>query len=185
MQAIIIYGSQYGTTKKYAEKLAEMTNSDICSYDNIKSLSGYDLIVHMGGLYAGGVKGLKQTLKAFPKEGTLFIVTVGLADVHDPENIANIKKSLKSQVPADIYNKAAVFHLRGGIDYSKLGFAHKTMMNLLYKSVKKEPPERQTPENRAIIETFNKKVDFTDFEALKPIAQAMEKKTDSNGGLNP
>ena len=52
-----------GPQKSMPKKLAEMTNSDICSYDNIKSLSGHDLIVHMGGLYAGGVKGAKANVE--------------------------------------------------------------------------------------------------------------------------
>lgn len=56
MKDLIIYGSQYGTTKNYAEKFASMTGIPVISYEDIKDLNGYDLIIHFGGLYAGGVK---------------------------------------------------------------------------------------------------------------------------------
>lgn len=43
------------------------------------------------------------------------------------------------------------------------------MMKLLYQSLHQAPPEEQTAENRALIETYGKQVDFTDFSALEPI----------------
>ena len=67
-----------------------------------------------------------------------------------------------------------VFHLRGGIDYQKLNFVHKTMMTLLYNKVKNLPEEKKNAETRAMIETFNKTVDFTDYNALGPIMEAIQ-----------
>ena len=64
MEKLIVYGSQYGTTKRYAEKFSEITGLPCLSYENVKTLSGYGLVIHFGGLYAGGVKGLKATVKA-------------------------------------------------------------------------------------------------------------------------
>ena len=42
-------------------------------------------------------------------------------------------------------------------------------MALLYYKVKKLPEEKQTSEVKTMIQTFNKKVSFVDFNALKPI----------------
>ena len=92
MEKLIVYGSQYGTTKRYAEKFSEITGLPCLSYENVKTLSGYGLVIHFGGLYAGGVKGLKATVKALQENTKLIIVTVGLADVTDEENRNNIKK---------------------------------------------------------------------------------------------
>ena len=77
--------------------------------------------------------------------------------------------SLQRQLPAEPLDRAKVFHLRGGIDYQKLSFGHRTMMKLLYQSLRRVPLEKQTAENRALIETYGKQVDFTDFSALEPI----------------
>ena len=64
MNSVIIYGSHYGTTKRYAEKFSEITKIPVANYKENKNLSEYDPIIHFGGLYAGGVKGLKNTVKA-------------------------------------------------------------------------------------------------------------------------
>ena len=89
------------------------------------------------------------------------------------ENIANIRSSLKRQVPSRLLENAQVFHLRGGIDYRKLSLKHKAMMTLLYHSAKNLPEERKTAETKAMIETFNTAVDFVDFSALEPIVEAV------------
>lgn len=169
MNALIVYGSQYGTTRRYAEKFSQMMNLPVTSCDNVKDLAEYDLIVHFGALYAGGVKGLKNTIKAMREDARLIIVTVGLADVCDKENTENIRKSISRQVPEKLLKDAVVFHLRGGIDYQKLSFKHRTMMKLLYNKAKKLPAEKQTAEVKTMIETYNTKVDFVDFDSLNQI----------------
>ena len=174
MKILIIYGSQYGTTKDYAEKFASMTGLPVISYEDIKDLTGYEVIIHFGGLYAGGVKGLKRTVRALPEDTKLIIATVGLADVCDKENTDNIKKSIQKQVPENVLARGAVFHLRGGIDYKKLSFKHRTMMTILYNKAKNLPEEKKTAEVKAMIETFNQKVDFVDYHPLNQILAALE-----------
>ena len=174
MNTIILYGSEYGATRRYAEKLAEQTGLPAVSYEKAGSLAGYEQIVYLGGLYAGGVKGLKQTVKKLPAGVRLILVTVGLADVRDKQNVENIRRSLRTQLPAEVLQNAAIFHLRGGIDYGRLNFTHKTMMTLLYNRARKLPPEQQSAETKAMIDTFGQKVDFVDFAALGPVADAMQ-----------
>ena len=136
MKSLIVYGSEYGTTKRYAVKFAEMTDIPVVSYENTGELTEYDTVIHFGGLYAGGVKGLKHIVRKLRGNTKLVIVTVGLADVSDEGNIHNIRKAFGKQVPEQFLDYSAVFHLRGGIDYSKLSFKHRTMMSLLYSKVK-------------------------------------------------
>ena len=169
MNQIIVYGSEYGTTKRYAEKLSQLSGIDAIGYEDVETLQNYNRIIYLGGLYAGGVKGLKRTVKLIPPAAKLILVTVGLADVTDPENIRNIRQSVSKQVPAPLLQNTVLFHLRGGIDYSKLRVLHKTMMTLLYNKAKRLSDEKKTAEVRAMIETYNTKVDFVDYHALAPI----------------
>lgn len=74
-----------------------------------------------------------------------------------------------------LYEKASIYHLRGGIDYSKLNFAHKTMMSLLYKKAKGLPEEKKTAEVKAMIDTYNKKVNFVDFSSLENIIREIQR----------
>ena len=174
MKTLILYGSQYGTTKRYADELSRLTGMPALSYEKAVDLAGCEQIVYLGGLYAGGVKGLKQTARKFPAGVRLILVTVGLADVQDEQNIENIRRSVRRQLPAEVLQNAALFHLRGGIDYSRLNLTHRTMMTLLYNHARKLPPEQQNAETRAMIETFGTKVDFVDVAALGPVAAAIE-----------
>ena len=135
MNKIIIYGSIYGTTKMYAEELAKETKISIIPFKNLDDINNYDTIIYFGALYAGGVLGLAKTFKKLRdiKDKKIIIATVGLADPTEKINITNIRNNLKVQLSKEILNNAKIFHLRGGIDYEKLSFAHKTMMTLLYK----------------------------------------------------
>ena len=176
MKKIIIYGSCYGTTKEYAVELSKKTNIEAVPYQNIKNIDNYDQIIYIGGLYAGGVLGMNKTLNKINNIANkkIIIVTVGLADPLDKQNQNNIRNNIKAQIKKEIFENAKIFHLRGGIDYSKLKFTHKTMMKLLYNAVKKLPKEKQSAEDKAMIETYNKKISFVDFSKLDNIMNEIE-----------
>lgn len=169
---IILYGSHYGTARLYAEELSRQTGIPAESYENIKSLDEYETVAYIGALYAGGVLGMAKTFKKLSGgDGKkILIATVGLADPADKENAAHIKNGMKKQLPREIYEHASIYHLRGGIDYSKLNFTHKTMMSLLRKKAESLPAEQKTAEVKAMLDTYNKKVSFVDFSALECIA---------------
>ena len=171
MSNIILYGSHYGTTKQYAEELSRRTNIEVSSFKTIKDINHYDTIIYLGGLYAGGVLGMAKTLKNLNdvSHKKIILVTVGLADPTDEVNKNNIRNNIKRQLKKEVFEKAKIFHLRGGIDYSKLNFGHKTMLRLLYNSIKNLSEEKQTAEDKAMIETYNKKVNFIDFSSLDDI----------------
>lgn len=169
MKSIIVYGSEYGATKRYAEHLSEMTGIECVNYKDAKDVEKYDKVVYLGALYAGGVIGIKKTVAKMTENQVLIVATVGLADPTDAENVQNIRNSLKNQIPAAFYNENKIFHLRGAIDYNKLGLKHKLMMSLLHSKVSKLPESEQNAETRAMLETYGKIVDFVDFNSLEAI----------------
>ena len=172
---IIIYGSKYGSAKKYAEELARRTGFELAPYEETGDINGYETIVYIGALYAGGVLGMKKTLGKLKNIAAkkIIIATVGLADPTDKENVENIRKSLVRQLSKEVFESARIFHLRGAIDYSRLNLKLKMMMALLVKKVKSLPPEKQNAETRAMLETYGKQVDFIDFESLRQIEAAV------------
>ncbi|HIS69236.1 MAG TPA: hypothetical protein IAA58_07755 [Candidatus Gallacutalibacter stercoravium] len=178
MSDIILYGSKYGSTRRYAIALSEQTGIPAIEYSHAPALSDKRVIVYLGGLYAGGVLGLAKTLRglALREEQKLILVTVGLADPNEVENKNNIRVAMQRQLPATLFDRAKIYHLRGCIDYQKLSHSHRIVMALLYQSLRKAPAKRQTAENRALIETYGKQVDFTDLNALEPIIQEIQGK---------
>lgn len=171
MNQQIIYGSEYGTTRRYAEQLSQLTGIPAMDYTSAKNLDGCELVIYLGGLYAGGVKGLKHTVKRLPTGVKLILVTVGLADVTDQENIRNIQNSVRRQLPTALFDQTALFHLRGGIDYDKLSFVHKSMMAMLRKSLARKDRESLREEDRQLLDTYGSCVDFTSKESIQPIVQ--------------
>lgn len=168
MNRIILYGSKYGTTKRYAEELERRTGIPCRNCKEVTSLSSCEEVIHLGGIYAGQILGLAHTVKLLRREpaARLFVVTVGLSDPADEANLRNIRNFIKKQLTDSLWSEKKLFHLRGGIDYSRLSAPHRAMMGLLYSRVKRIPPEERNSETRGLIETFGRKVDFTDFESL-------------------
>ena len=175
IQTLITYGSQYGSAEHYARKFSECIGSPVLPYCEVESTAGYDRVVHFGALYAGGVLGLRQIVSKLAANTELIIVTVGLADVQDGENIHNIRKSIESQIPTTLFHRAQIFHLRGAIDYSKLNLAHRTMMALLYAKARGLPEEKRNAETQAMLETYGKQVSFVDDNAVMELANSIER----------
>ena len=179
MKSVILYGSRYGSARRYAQELSKQTDIPAVSYQETPPLSKLETIVYIGALYAGGVLGLTKTLRrqSFGEHQRLVIVTVGLADPDILQNRENIRNALQKQIPAQLYGRAAVFHLRGAIDYQALSLGHRTMMALLHRSLQKKSAEEWNEEDRALMETYGEQVDFVDFASLRPIINEMQRKS--------
>ena len=98
MNSIIVYGSNYGTTKQYADELSRRTNMKVISFKKVnQQINDYDNIIYLGALYAGGVLGMSKTLKKLNNilNKKIIIVTVGLWDPTDEVNKNNIRNNIK------------------------------------------------------------------------------------------
>ena len=171
---IIIYGSQYGSTKRYAERLAEMTGMEAFDYEKVKSIDDYDRIIYLGALCAGGVMGLKKTVSRMAPGQELVIATVGVTDPNEQSYYEGIRKAIKAQLPAGFYDEKNIFHLRGAIDYAQLGFKHRIMMKMFHSMMLKKPESELTADAKAMLETYGKKVDFVDFDTLQAIVEIVK-----------
>jgi len=163
----VIYKSHYGTTKQYAEWIAEALGASLLEMSAVKpqQLMDYDVVVYGGGLYAGGILGAKL-IRNNPCK-SLVVFTVGLADP-EATDYSNI---LSQTFSPEKLAQTNVFHLRGGVDYSKLGFIHKTLMGMVKKAAEKKPETERTSEDKAIIETYGGKVDFMSQAAIAPLVE--------------
>ena len=164
---IIIYGSQYGSTKRYAEHLSEMTGIEAIAFKEAKDIDKYERVIFMGALYAGSVLGLKKTVSKMSPKQELLIVTVGLVDPTDSENIDYIRHSIKERVPENFYDETRIFHLHGAIDYCHLSLKHRMMMAVVHSRISKMPKEKLNAEAKTILATYGKKVNYVDFQSLR------------------
>lgn len=145
------------------------------SYKEAGGIQNYERIIYMGALFAGSVLGLKKFAATITTQ-ELMVVTIGLVDPQDEENIKYIRNSIKSQIPAHLYDDDKIFHLRGAIDYSTMGMKHKLMMKFMHSRLSKTPEEEElNSEAKIILETYGKKVDFVDYDSLKAIVNILQK----------
>lgn len=178
MKTVVIYKSKYGSAKQYAYWIAESVNADVFEESEIKNIEFrlYDKIVYGGGLYAGGINGINSIIKIYDKlkDKKLIIFTVGLADTDNAENIKNIKISMHKTLPIEIIDSAEIFHLRGAMDYKKLGPIHKTMMAMLKKSISKKPKDKLTQEDKELLRTYGENVNFIKFDNIAQIVKTIK-----------
>ena len=164
MKIAVVYRSKYGTTKQYAEWIAEALEASLFESRVVKPerLLDYDWVISGGGLYAGGISGIGLVTKH--PCNRLVIFTVGLAS---PEE-TDYSEILAKNIPAEMQVK--IFHLRGGIDYQKLGIVHKGMMAMLKKfMLDKKDPATFTADDKAMLESYGGKVNFTDQQTIRPL----------------
>lgn len=182
----VVYASKYGTTKQYAQWLADTLSAELFEKKAIKpsALEPFDTIIYGGGLYAGGINGVSLITNNFSRIQMkhLIVFTCGLADPTDKDNIQHIQEGLNKVFSPDMRERIAFFHLRGGMDYQKLSFMHKAMMSMLHKMLAKKDAATLRTEDRQLLETYGNKVDFSDKASIAPIVayvQSLEAKCQS------
>ncbi len=169
MNAILIYASCYGSTRRYAEELSRRTGWPAVSFKELPDLSPYDTVVHMGGLYAEKILGLDKTVKALPDGAKLLVVTVGLGDPSSPEGAARLKANVKKALPDGV--EAECFHLRGAMDMDRLTFRHKMMIKGFMAVMSKTAAGK----SGGMTDARKGPVDFVDFSALEPLEARLKK----------
>lgn len=117
MKTAIIYQTKTGSTKKYANWIAEATGAEVMTFDQAAEadLSSFDRVIASSGTYAGRMpltKFLKDNWSEL-KEKEIFILAVGAA----PEDNWWSRISYKL-VPKKIREKAAYRKLPGDIGKS-------------------------------------------------------------------
>lgn len=162
MKTIVIYKSKYGSTKKYAEWIAEELGCEAVDSKNIKpeDLKEYDNIVYGGGLYAEVIAGVSLITKNIDilSDKKIAIYTTGLTplDCHEYYDKMVLGKNFKTGVPDNI----RVFNYLGKMIVSELSLPHKTAIKALQKlmSAKENPTEME----KMLIQLCDADGDFCD-----------------------
>ena len=172
-KVLVLYFSIYGSTKKYAEWIAEELKGDIFDIKEVNQsqLYDYDTIILGGGLFAGNIKGLNLLVDNYEKikEKKLVIFTCGLADYSKSKNSDTIYKRLEKALSKTILDTIKVFHLRGYIDYKKLTLVHRFMMWMMKRMTLKKGFDKYDNDDVMFLETYGKTVDFMDKNTIKGI----------------
>ena len=153
---LILYFSGAGATKRVAElmcaRLQQGCMVDLFTVESKETLSPCIAITKLA---------TKNPCK------TLVVFTVGLAD----PVTTDFSKILDMNFTVELQAKIKIFHLRGGMDYKKLGVIHKGMMAMVRKVDAKKDESERNDEEKLFLETYGKKLDFVDKSTIIPIVE--------------
>lgn len=178
MKILIVYWSKKGFVKKYADWLAKELEADIIPGNQINKakLKEYEAYIFGGSLYAVGINGadfIKENITELEgKKTAVFATGASSATKEVIEEVKNKNFTKEEQK----YFK--FFYLRGGFDYSKLGFKDKVLMGIMKWKLnsKKKKGEKLTEEEKGLLAAYEEPVDFTDKDNIKNIVEYFKDK---------
>ena len=169
---LVIYSSKYVASKQYATWIAQELGADLKEIHEVGSheLIYYETVIFGSSLYMGKLRDYKKLLNLlipYPPE-TLILFAVGLMKPSD-------------QVTQEIKNRNHIeddtlFYFRGQMDYKKLTFIDKLLMQGLKQQIKKSP--KNISEYQEILNVFETPLDFVDKEVIHPLVQLAYIETD-------
>lgn len=162
----VIYKSKYGHARDYAKWIADALGADLFEGAKPDKLARYNTLVFGGGLYAGGIGGARLLRDNFErlKDRNLIVFTVGLSGTSDP---TLFQPSIDLAFTPEMQRHIRFFHLRGGIDYKRLNFAHRSIMGMMRIALKGK--KNRTQEDEIMLEAYGGRVDFRDKASALPI----------------
>jgi menaquinone-dependent protoporphyrinogen IX oxidase len=167
-ETLVVFQSKYGSTRQYAEWIADALKADLRERREVTAdmLREYECVIYGGGLYASGISGVDLVTKNPCKH--LVVFTVGAAD----PATTDYTKILEKNFPLEVQKLLKVFHLRGALDYKKLGVVHRGMMAMMKKiTLEKKSPEEWTGEEKTFANTYGKKADFVNPDTITPLTE--------------
>lgn len=173
MKSIVIYNSQTGFTKRYAEWIAEASGADCVelSAAKKKDLTSYEAIVFGGWACAGSISKIGWFKGNMDKwaDKKLIAFCVGGSPIDNPEMEAALKKMFNE---AD-RSKAEIFYCPGGFNYERMSAPSKLMMKMFIKTLKAK--KDKTGAEQVMIKMISSSYDISDKKYIEPILQCLKK----------
>ena len=176
MKTIVIYKTKYGSTKTYAEWIAQELGCESIDAKEVKAdaLSKYDTIIYGGGLYAEIINGVSLITKNLEKlkDKKIIIFTTGIT----PSNVRAyydgevIEKNFKNGVPENI----KIFNFLGKMVLEELTLVHRTALKALKKIMSGK--ENPTDMEKMLIELCDADGDFSDRNSIAPLVEYVKEK---------
>ena len=171
MNGIVIYKTKYGSTKKYAEWIADELEIEAVDAKSVKAedLMKYDVIIYGGGLYAEVINGVTLITKNYEmlKDKKLIVYSTGITplDCRDYYDTYVIEKNFKPHMTDNI----KIFNFMGKMVLSELSLVHRTALKTLKKimSSKENPTEME----KMLVDLCDADGDFSDKNEIKELIE--------------
>ena len=176
MKTLVIYTSQTGFTKRYAEWLAGRVGGDVLELKAAQKkkeeyYEAYDAICYGGWAMAGSLVKAKWFLEKADnwKEKRLAMFCVG----GSPNDNPDVEIFIQNALTEDQKKYIKMFYCQGGFNYEKMKPASKIAMKMFVSALKnkKNPTEKE----KIMAEKMSSSYDISDIKYLDPIVSYLEK----------
>lgn len=171
MKTIVIYHSQTGFTKRYAEWIAENVNADcleLCQAQK-KDLSLYQTIIFGSWAFAGSIRKIgwfKKNINEW-KSKKMIIFCVGASPIDCPE----VKQALNNFRSDLERENVKVFYCPGGINYERMPATSKLMMKIFLNGLKAKKEKTQT--ETEMLKMISSSYDISNPKYIEPILEEL------------
>ncbi len=171
MKAIVVYNSQTGFTKRYAQWIAEAAGADCCEFSEAKkkNMEEYEAVVFGGWACAGGISKLGWFKKNMEKWAgkKLIVFCVGGSPIDSPE----VAVALERNFTAAEREKVKAFYLPGGFNYEKMSVPSKLMMKMFIRTL--QARVNKTEEEEQMIKMISSSYDISDKKYIQPVVECL------------
>lgn len=171
MKTAVIYHSQTGFTKRYAQWIAEAAGADCLelSAAKKKSMAAYGAIVFGGWACAGGISKLGWFRGNMDRwaDKKLIVFCVGASPADSPE----IGPALKQNFNESEWKRVHAFYCPGGFNYEKMPVPSKLMMKMFIKTL--EAKKGRTEAEQEMLKMISASYDISDKKYIEPILRCL------------
>ena len=172
MKSIIIYSSQTGFTKRYAEWLAQELEADVITIAEAKKQSNEyfdeaDEIIYGGWAMGGKIVNSEWFTQRIPawKGKKLVLFCVGAS----PNEIPEVEVALHNALTDEERKYARAFYCQGGISYEKMKLPSKLAMKAFAAMVRNK--KNATDQEKDMGEMISHSYDISDKKFIMPIVK--------------
>lgn len=172
MKTLIIYTSQTGFTKKYAQWLADKVSGDLMDLKEAKKkrddfFESYDAICYGGWAMAEKIAKVKWFLEKAEgwKDKRLAVFCVG----GTPDGEPQVDLMLKNALTEEQRKYISIFYCQGGMNYEKMSAPTRVTMKMFVSAVRNK--KDATEEQKKMFERMSSSYDISDIRFVEPIAE--------------
>lgn len=171
MKTAVIYHSNTGFTKRYAQWVAQASGADCYELSEAKkkNLTAYEAIIFGGWACAGGISKLKWFTAHMDmwQDKRLIVFCVGAS----PADSAEVEAALSQNFNEAKLKKANLFYCPGGLNYEKMPAPSKLMMKFFIKMLKAK--KDKTKDDEIKISMLSSSYDISDKKYIVPILNCL------------
>jgi menaquinone-dependent protoporphyrinogen IX oxidase len=173
-KAIVVYESRYGSTKRYAEWVAENCRADLIVLEkaDIDAVARYETVIFGSCVYAGAIRGI-SFLKNNREElagARLFVFTVGLTQ---PGDQAAQDQMLSRNFTREERAGIRFFSFPGALDYRNYHMKERFFLYLLRKRIGEKKEAERSEMERYLFDFHSGKLDFCNRRYIAELTDAV------------